>query len=71
MVKNPHILASFEKSSLKEERLTLDKKFALYDGMYTLAKQMGALKNDSSLQDVRIDIEIARILHLHVQKTSR
>lgn len=71
MIKNPQILAAFDRQSMIEETMSLEKKYALLDGMYELARSAGALEKSTSLEDLTDDIEIARILHKNVQKTSR
>ena len=70
MVKNPHILNAFERDSLGKEILSLEKKYAILEGMYVFARQMGHLEKSESLDGVATDIELARILHLNVQKPS-
>jgi len=69
MVKNPQMVDAFEKESLRSENLTLDQKYHILDSMYTHAKEMGAIEKSATLEDIDGDIELARILHLDVQKT--
>lgn len=70
MIIHPHIVEAFERDSLAAETLSLKKKYAILEEMYTHAHLFGKLKNSTSLDDIKNDIEIARILHLDVQKTS-
>jgi hypothetical protein len=70
MIKNSQILEAFERESFSKENLTLEKKYAILEGMYEFARQLDQLEKETLLDGVEADIELARMLHLNVQKPS-
>ena len=70
MIINSHIVKAFEQESLKKESLSIEKKYAILEGMYTHTRHVDTFDKTAALDGLETDIEIARILHLDVQKTS-
>jgi len=64
------MVEKFERESIRTETLTLDKKYEILESMYAFARQMGTIEHETPLDTAAINIDLARILHLHVQKTS-
>jgi len=71
MVTNPQQLEELDRSLQRVEDLPLDKKFALLEGMYRLARELGQFTPDRSLEGIQHDIQLAAILHTLVRTTPR
>ena len=61
MIKNPKVLEEFEKKLAKEEKLSLDEKFKIYDDMWKWAKKIN--RSENPLEGIETRITIARILN--------
>lgn len=71
MITNPHILEAFEHELQRSEALSLSEKYALLDGMYELARQLGHFSSDRALEGVEETIQLAKVLNSLVSRTPR
>lgn len=63
MVKNPKLLAHFEDSELKKERLSYKKALRIFEAMWQQGVRLGVLPPKDPLEDIETDINLARILN--------
>jgi hypothetical protein len=69
MITNPSILESFERDIQKGSDLSLEKKFALLDGMYLLARSFGHFTHERVSEGLDEDLRFVSVLHNRVRKS--
>ena len=62
MIRNADLLEEFERRFLRENKLTLEEKFKIYEWMYEEVKALGRLPEDP-LEGIDVKIRMARILN--------
>ena len=70
MITEPHILEEFERDLQRNERLTLKEKFALLQGMYELAVNLGHFKRENALEGIEQHIQLASHLNSLVPEST-
>lgn len=63
MVKNAKLLKKFEKETLKKEKLSLDKKYKIFDAMYKETVVLKKSKAKKFQEKDRIIYKIAKIIN--------
>ncbi len=61
MIKNIKEFKKFEDEYIKNEELTLDEKFKIYDEMWLWAKELGIFPLKDSLNGIEKDIKLAKL----------
>ncbi len=61
MIKNIKEFKKFEDEYIKNEELTLDEKFKIYDEMWLWAKELGIFPLKDSLDGIEKDIKLAKL----------
>jgi hypothetical protein len=69
MIRNSHILEQFELEYERENPLTLEQKFDLFEAMYEQAKHFGYFAAGQIEDDYTGAVALARILNEQVQPT--
>lgn len=70
MITGPHILREFERDLQQKERLTLEEKHALLQGMYELAVKLGHFKRENALEGIEHVIQLASRLNSIVPEST-
>jgi len=70
LITEPHVLEEFERDLQRKESLTLMQKFALLQGMYELAVNLGHFKRESALEGIEHDIQLASHLNSLVPEST-
>jgi len=69
MIKNSHILKEFEDSFIRREgQLSPQKAFDIFSSMWQEAMNMGVIPFKDSLDEIEVDIKMARILNSCLKK---
>ncbi len=63
MVKNPHILAQFEKEYIQNDNRSFDEKLKSYDALYNYAVKLGILPSGNPLEGIETKIKVAKIIN--------
>jgi len=63
MIKDPKLLAEFEKAELKRERLPYPQALKLFEAMWEEAVTLGVLPPKDPMEGIEVDIRLARILN--------
>jgi hypothetical protein len=71
MITNPFQLDKLIVSFQRREDLSFEKKVALLEGMYQLARKLGQFTPDRALEGIEHDIQLAASLRSLVRKTPR
>ncbi len=71
MVTNPGHLIAFERSLMGKDDLSFEKKQALLEAMYRLARTMGHFTHENALMGIDHDIALACLLHACVRTPPR
>jgi hypothetical protein len=71
MISNPSQLEHLLRSFQRNEHLPFDKKMALLEGMYRLAREFGQFTPDRALEGIEHDIHLAASIHSLVRTTPR
>jgi len=66
MITNPQKVREFETDYSRSENLTLEQRFAILDGLYELARQLGHFNGENVLDGIDTDIKLARALNADV-----
>ena len=69
MVTNPSQVDELIESFQRQENLSFEKKLALLDGMYLLAREFGHFHPDRALEGIEHDIHLASALNSIVRRT--
>lgn len=64
MIRDARLFEEWESKWLAEHPLDLEAKLRLLDGMYELARQMGAFPPKDPLEGIDVDIRLARALNV-------
>jgi hypothetical protein len=71
MITNPSHLDEVVASFQQKENLSFEKKLALLDAMYRLARQFGQFSPERALEGIEHDIQLAARLNSLVRETTR
>jgi len=63
MIKNPKLWKKFEDKFIAEENLTIEQKFKIFDAMFEETKALGIFPLEDPLEDIEVDITIARFIN--------
>ncbi len=64
MIKNPKLLDELERQETRSEHLSYQDALRLFEAMWQEAMALGALPLKDPLEDIEVDIRLARILNL-------
>ncbi|MBS4029427.1 MAG: hypothetical protein KGZ58_12425 [Ignavibacteriales bacterium] len=71
MITNPHLVEQYEREFAKNNPLTLEQKFAIYNGMYDEAKHFGHFTSMNEMENIEEKIALAKIMNTDVTKRTR
>ncbi len=71
MIKNIKEFKKFEDEYIKNEKLTLDEKFKIYDEMWLWAKELGIFPLKDPLDGIEKDIKLAKLFKKLKEKYER
>jgi len=71
MIKDKKFYQEFEDEFLRNEKLTLDEKFRIYDEMYLWAKELGVFPLKDPLEGIEDDIKLAKFFKKLAEKYER
>lgn len=63
MIKNYKGFSKFENEILSKEKVDIKRNFFIVEEMYKEARQMGAIPSKNPLDDIEVDIKLAKILN--------
>jgi hypothetical protein len=63
MIRNYHIFQHFERKFLENEKVDIYKNFKIYEALYQEALTLGILPLRNPLEDIDVDIKIARVIN--------
>lgn len=63
MIKNAKIIREFEEDLIKNERLTLPKKYRIIEGLFREAVALGVFPLKNPLEGLETKIKIARVVN--------
>ena len=66
MIRNPHILAAFERERIRTAPIDYHRNLAILDAMYAQAIRTGALPLKDPLEDIETKFQIARALNVRL-----
>jgi hypothetical protein len=64
VIRNPEILAAFERELARRERPDRHRNLAVYEAMYAEAVRLGVLPPRDPLDGIDVDIRLARALNV-------
>jgi len=66
MIKDYKALRKFEEEFLRQEKLSVEQRFAILQGLYELAVQFGHFRNENILDGIEHDIALAKAVNADV-----
>ena len=63
MITNHYIYQNFERELLEKERVDIWQNFKIYEALYQEALTLGVLPLKNPLEDVDVDIKIAKVIN--------
>lgn len=63
MIRNPKLLKKFEDEFVAKESLSIEQKFKILNAMLEEAKALGVIPLKDPLEDIEVDIKIARFIN--------